>query len=268
MRIARIAHASGVDHALLEDGTAHLIADPFSPGGRRLRPLGRRVELSAARLLAPTQPRTVVGMAHNTGEEDRRIPPQAFLKPARSVIGPEETVPLPPAAGHVDAEAELAVVLAEPLQGHTSATIHHAVFGYTLADDVTSRDLQASDPLWTSAKGQAGFTPLGPWIETGLGLAQADDLELSLRVDGAPGRPASTANLARGIAEILCHLAGYLPLGPGDVVLTGAPGRPLALRPGGRAEVSAGAIGTLANPVARPPAAQPLPAGPATEGVP
>lgn len=267
MRIARIAHASGIDHALLEDGTAHLIADPFSAGGPRVRPLGRRVPLGQARLLAPTQPRTVVGMAHNTGEEDRRLPPQAFLKPSRSVIGPHETVPLPPAAGHVDAEAELAVVLAAPLDGHTPATVHRAVFGYTLANDVTSRDLQDRDPLWTSAKGQAGFTPLGPWIETGLSPAQADDLELTLRVDDAPPSTASTAHLARGVAEILVHLAGYLPLGPGDVVLTGAPGRPLRLRPGGRARIDAEALGTLANPVARPPARHPV-AGLATEGAP
>ncbi len=266
MRIARIAHASGIDHALLEDGTAHLIADPFSTGGR-LRPLGLRVPLGAARLLAPTQPRTVVGMAHNTGAEDRRRPPQAFLKPARTVIGPEETVPLPPTAGRIDAEAELAVVLAAPLEGHTPATVHRAVFGYTLADDVTSRDLQASDPLWTSAKGQPGFTPLGPWIETELSLRQADDLGLSLRVDTRCST-AGTAQLARGISEILCHLAGYLPLGPGDVVLTGAPGRPLPLSPGGRAEIAADAIGFLANPVARPPLPLPAASGLATEGAP
>jgi 2-keto-4-pentenoate hydratase/2-oxohepta-3-ene-1,7-dioic acid hydratase in catechol pathway len=265
MRIARIAHASGIDHALLEDGTAHLIADPFSTGGR-VHPLGRRVPLDAARLLAPTQPRTVVGMAHNTGEEDRRRPPQAFLKPSRTVIGPGETVPLPPAAGHVDAEAELAVVLAAPLAGHTSATVHRAVFGYTLADDVTSRDLQAGDPLWTSAKGQAGFTPLGPWIETGLGLSEADDLVLSLGVD-ARSSAASTAELARGVAEVLLHLAGYLPLGPGDVVLTGAPGRPLPLAPGSRVEIAADAIGTLAHPVARPPLPHSAACGLTTEGV-
>ena len=266
MRLARIAHARGTDHALLEDGTAHLIADPFSTGGR-IRPLGGRVDLGAARLLAPTQPRTVVGMAHNTGEEDRRRPPQAFLKPARTVIGPEENVPLPEGAGHVEAEAELAVVLAESPAGHTADTLHRAVLGYTLADDVTSRDLQAEDPLWTSAKGQAGFTPLGPWIETDLSLRQADDVRLGLSVDGATGQ-GSTAHLARGVAEVLLHLAGYLPLGPGDVVLTGAPGPPLPLRPGCRVRISSDPIGTLAHRVARARQPRPAASGLTTEGVP
>jgi 2-keto-4-pentenoate hydratase/2-oxohepta-3-ene-1,7-dioic acid hydratase in catechol pathway len=158
-------------------------------------------------------------------------------------------------------------VLAAPLEGHTPETVHRAVFGYTLADDVTSRDLQARDPLWTSAKGQAGFTPLGPWIETSLSLGQADELDLRLRVDERSGS-AGTARLARGVAEILTHLAGYLPLGPGDVVLTGAPGTPLPLRPGARVEISADPIGTLAHPVARACPPRPAASGPATEGVP
>ncbi|XIE81589.1 fumarylacetoacetate hydrolase family protein [Streptomyces sp. SBR177] len=255
MRIARIAHADGVDYAVLHDTEAELIADPFAPGARQLRlpgpgPATARppAALADVRLLAPVLPRTVVGMAHNTGPDDRRLPPQAFLKPARSVIGPGEPIPLPPGIGRVDAEAELAVVLAAPLAGHTEHTVHQAVFGYTVANDVTARDLQRSDPLWTSAKGWPGFTPLGPWIETDLD-PDPDDTPVRLTLDGTPLRAASTANLARTVTEVLCHLASYLPLGPGDVVLTGAPGEFGPLRPGGHVEAAIPAIGVLANPV-------------------
>ncbi|POX36335.1 hypothetical protein C3486_34220, partial [Streptomyces sp. Ru73] len=209
MRIARIAHAGGTAHAVLDGGTADLIADPFAEppaaggaadgaAGRAPVRLGRRLPLAEVRLLAPVLPRTVVGMAHNTGPADRALPPQAFLKPARTVIGPDEPVHLPDGIGRVDAEAELAVVLAGSPAGHTPDTVLRTVFGWTVANDITARDLQRSDPLWTSAKGRPGFTPLGPWIETD--LPAPDDTEIALTLDGVPLRPAATSGLARGIA--------------------------------------------------------------------
>lgn len=249
MRIARVSHADGVNHAVLDGETAELIADPFAfAEGPAPRRLGRRIPLADVRLLAPVEPRTVVGMAHNTGPKDRELPPQAFLKPARSVIGPHDPVPLPDGIGRVDAEAELAVVLGAPLAGHTEDTVHRAVFGYTVGNDITARELQHSDGLWTSAKGRHGFTPLGPWIETAL---DADRAQVRLAVDGVPLRPASTAGLARSVAELLCHLGEFLPLGPGDVVLTGAPGEFGPIRVGGRTEATVDGIGTLTNPVTR-----------------
>ncbi|MBZ4019300.1 fumarylacetoacetate hydrolase family protein [Streptomyces purpurogeneiscleroticus] len=262
MRIARIAHAGGTAHAVLDGDTAEVIADPFGAGGaaggaagRAPVRLGPRLPLAEVRLLAPVQPRTVVGMAHNTGPADRELPPQAFLKPARSVIGPDEPVYLADGIGRVDAEAELAVVLAASPAGHTPDTVLRTVFGWTVANDVTARDLQRNDPLWTSAKGHPGFTPLGPWIETA--LDDPDDTEVALALDGVPLRPASTRELARGVAEILCYLGGFLPLGPGDVILTGAPGEYGPLRPGGHAAATITGIGTLTTPVP----AGPVPAG-------
>ncbi|QNS07818.1 fumarylacetoacetate hydrolase family protein [Streptomyces xanthii] len=262
MRIARIAHAGGVHHAALEGDTARIVADPFGGAAAALS-ADRLVPLAEARLLAPVLPRTLVGMAHNTGLEDRRLPPQAFLKAPRSVIGPGEPVALPPGVGRVDAEAELAVVLAGSPEGHTLDTVLDCVFGCTVANDITARDLQRTDPLWTSAKGRRGFTPLGPWIETDLDALRPDDTEVALSLDGVPLPPASTRRLARGIAEILCHLGDYLPLGPGDVVLTGAPGAYGPLRPGGEVSASVAGIGTLTNPVtgSLPGAGRPAPAG-------
>ncbi|WP_051871581.1 fumarylacetoacetate hydrolase family protein [Streptomyces sclerotialus] len=257
MRIARIAHAGGTAHAVLDGDTADLVADPFAAGGaaggaaaRAPVRLGRRLPLAEVRLLAPVEPRTVVGMARNTGPADRARPPQAFLKPARSVIGPEEPVYLPDGIGRVDAEAELAVVLADSPAGHTPDTVLRTVFGWAVANDITARDLQRDDPLWTSAKGRPGFTPLGPWIETE--LPAPDDTEVSLALDGVPLRPASTRELARGVAEILCYLGGFLPLGPGDVVLTGAPGEYGPIGPGGRADATVAGIGTLTTPLGTP----------------
>src|SRR6476646_515633 len=142
MRIARIAHPGGVDFALVDLDSARrsgrgslrparridgyrLIADPFRTGPDDLQVLPRpRVAAADARLLAPVDPRVVVGMAHNTGPADRELPPEAFLKPARSVIGPAAAIELPAGMGRVDGEAELAAVIGAD----------GSVFGWTLAN--------------------------------------------------------------------------------------------------------------------------------------
>lgn len=234
MRIARIEHPGGIDHAVVEADGYRLIEDVYAA---ELRVCDRRVARADARLLAPVEPRTVVGMAHNTGPGDRLLPPQAFLKPARSVIGPGDPVPVSAEVGLVHAEAELAVVIGSA----------GTVLGYTVANDVTGRDLQAEDPLWTRAKGQRGFTPLGPWIETDLDPAR---VMVGLAVDDVTAPRAGTDHLARSVAEVVAWVSGFLPLGPGDVILTGAPGPSLAIRPGQQITASVAGIGELVNPVA------------------
>ncbi|NGN92445.1 fumarylacetoacetate hydrolase family protein [Nocardioides sp. KC13] len=233
MRIARIEHAGGIDHAVAEAEGYRLIEDVYAD---EIRCLDRWVPGAEARLLAPVEPRTVVGMAHNTGPGDRLLPPQAFLKPSRSVIGPGEPVPVAADLGLVHAEAEVAVVIGRA----------GTVLGYTVANDVTGRDLQAQDSLWTQAKGQRGFTPLGPWIETDLEPAGA---AVGLAVDDEVAPAADTGQLARGVAEVVAWVSGFLPLGPGDVILTGAPGASLEIRPGQQVTASVAGIGELVNPV-------------------
>ena len=159
MRIARIHHGGRPVHAAVEGDRLALLDDLAGTrrsAGPRFR--GTTLPLAGARLLAPADPRVVLGMAHNTGAADRLLPPQAFLKPSRTVIGPGEPIPVPDGIGHVDAEGELAVVIGTTARHLTAAEALDAVLGYTVANDVTARDLQQSDPLWTTAKGQDGFT--------------------------------------------------------------------------------------------------------------
>ncbi len=191
MRIARILHGGRPVHAVVEgDGLALLDDLRPAPGPQR-----HTVPLAGARLLAPADPRVVLGMAHNTGPADRLLPPQAFLKPSRTVVGPGAPIPLPDGIGHVDAEGELAVVIGTTARHLTAADALDAVLGYTVANDVTARDLQRTDPLWTAAKGQDAFTPLGPWIETDL---DAFDAEITVSRNGSALRGAATRDLARG----------------------------------------------------------------------
>lgn len=247
MRLVRIDHDGGPRWAVVEGSTLVLIEDPWPDVAVAT---GERVPLKGARLLAPATPMNVVGMAHNTGPADRELPAQAFLKPARALTGPGSAIPVPHGIGRVDAEAELAVVIGRTARHLTPQDALRHVLGFTLSNDVTARDLQASDPLWTTAKGFDGWTPLGPWLETGLDPA---DVRLTLSINAVPLESGSTVNLARSVVDVLVYITSFMTLGPGDVVLTGAPGAVGRIRPGDRVSVSSPLLGRLESTVAAEP---------------
>ena len=122
------------------------------------------------------------------------------------------------------------------------------VLGATVANDVTARDLQASDGQWTRAKGFDGFCPLGPWIVTDLDLG---DLEVSCTVNGEVRQQASTADLLRSVPELISYVSAVMTLLPGDVLLTGTPAGVGPIQVGDEVSVSVSGIGTLTNPVVR-----------------
>ncbi|HKU11333.1 MAG TPA: fumarylacetoacetate hydrolase family protein [Sinomonas sp.] len=251
MRICRIAHPGGIDYAVLEEEGFALLLDPFEA---QPRTTGVRVPAASARLLAPIEPRTVVGMAHNTGPADRALPPAAFLKAARSVIGPGARVRLPDDGGHVVAEGELAMVIGRDTAGVRPADLLSCVLGFTAANDVTDRAAQSRDPLWTEAKSRHTFTPIGPWIETDLDPA---DVAITLAINGSGAKTASTRDLARDPGEILAYLSRLMPLGPGDLILTGAPAPAVPISAGDDVSIRVEGLGELVNPVE----AFPLPDG-------
>jgi 2-keto-4-pentenoate hydratase/2-oxohepta-3-ene-1,7-dioic acid hydratase in catechol pathway len=228
-------------------GTTFLpIDNPFDTDAATVSRIGEPLPSEDAVLLAPCNPRVVLGMAHNTGPADRLVPPQAFHKSPHSVIASGQTIELEPGRDSVDAEAEIAVVIGTHARNLTHGSALGAVFGYTCANDVTDRAAQATDSLWTEAKSRDTYTPLGPWIRTDLNPA---DLAIVLSDDNGLGPRASTSGLARGITQVLVYLTSLMTLHPGDVVLTGAAGPSRRLRPGGFSCVMAPAIGELTNPV-------------------
>lgn len=235
------------------DGTWTVIETPFpgspanasSPWRGSWQP-GAAVAGDGFRFLAPSAPANVLGMAHNTGEAGRAEPPQAFHKAATSVVGPGDAIQLAPGMRHVDPEAELAVVIGTTARGLTLANARAAVLGFTIANDVTCRDLQKSDPLWISAKSQDTFTPAGPWITTGL---DESDLAVGVVLNGTALEPASTAHLGWKVDEILVYLTGFMTLHPGDLVLTGFPAECRPLSPGDTVACRVEGIGELVNPV-------------------
>ncbi|MHC6593003.1 fumarylacetoacetate hydrolase family protein [Arthrobacter sp. C152] len=223
-------------------GSAANASSPWRDGWRP----GTTVLQDGFVFLAPSVPANVVGMAHNTGRAGRDLPPQAFHKAATSVIGPGEQILLAPGMGQVEPEAELAVVIGRTARALTAATAREAVLGFTIANDVTCRDLQKTDDLWFSAKSQDTFTPAGPWIATGL---DESDVQIGVVLNGTALEAASTADLGWKVDEILVYVTSVLTLHPGDLVLTGCPAATAPLSPGDSVVCRVEGIGELANPV-------------------
>ena len=214
-------------------------------------------KLSDVRLLAPVLPRSkVVGVGRNyashAAELGNDVPdePLMFLKPNTSVIGPGETIRYPKQTDDLQFEGELAVVIGRICREVPAAQATDVIFGYTIANDVTARDLQRSDVQFTRAKGFDTFCPLGPWIETDL---DSSDLALHTLVNGEARQQARTSQLEHGVAELLAFVSRVMTLLPGDVLLTGTPAGVGPLEPGDRVEVEIEGIGVLANEVVAEP---------------
>jgi 2-keto-4-pentenoate hydratase/2-oxohepta-3-ene-1,7-dioic acid hydratase in catechol pathway len=127
-----------------------------------------------------------------------------------------------------------------------------SVFGYTIGNDVTERDMQRRDGQWTRAKGFDSFCPLGPWIETDLGALGLNpaDLEISATVDGELRQKGRTSQLLFDIPTLISYISRVMTLLPGDVILTGTPAGVGPITPGQRVEITIEGLGTLGNPVA------------------
>jgi 2-keto-4-pentenoate hydratase/2-oxohepta-3-ene-1,7-dioic acid hydratase in catechol pathway len=243
MRIARIDTDQGPIPVIEQDGRWAGVADPFAETPAFT---GTSFPIEGTRLLAPVQPLVVLGMAHNGGPGDRDLPRQAFLKSPRTVVGPGDTIVVDPSLGQVNIEGELVVVIRRHCRHLTAEQVPGAILGYTIGNDVTAVEQTALDEKMTQSKNGDGFTPIGPWVETDL---DSGTVPMTVQVNGETVAKATTAQLAWNITEQLVYLTGYLTLGPGDIVLTGAPGTYSPAKPGDQSDITLGGIGTLTNPV-------------------
>jgi 2-keto-4-pentenoate hydratase/2-oxohepta-3-ene-1,7-dioic acid hydratase in catechol pathway len=216
---------------------------------------GELVALDDARLLAPVIPRSkVVGVGRNYAEHaaelGNEVPkePLVFLMPNTSVIGPGDPIQLPEQSQEVHYEGELAVVIGRLCREVPLGRVAEVVLGYTVANDVTARDLQKRDGQWWRAKGFDTFCPLGPYLVTGLDPA---DLRLTTRLDGETVQDGRTAQMIFDVAALVSFVSTAMTLLPGDVILTGTPAGVGPLAAGQRVEVEIEGIGVLSNPVVR-----------------
>src|SRR5918912_1783058 len=197
MLIARFTTGEDPRFAVVEgEQLAVVSGDPlYTP----IQFTGERVTLDDARLLAPVIPRSKVvavgrNYAEHAAELGNEVPaePLLFLKPNTAVIGPGDPVTYPRQSKQVDYEGELAVVIGRLCRDLRAEQAAEYVFGYTVANDVTARDLQRRDGQWARAKGFDSFCPLGPWIETQL---DPSDAAIEVRLNGSVKQRSSTKNL-------------------------------------------------------------------------
>ncbi len=217
---------------------------------------GERLDLADVRLVSPVIPRSkVLGIGRNyadhAAERGVAVPaaPLVFLKPNTAVIGPGEPIVYPPETSELHYEGELAVVIGRICRRVPVERAADVIFGYTIANDVTARDLQSADGQWARAKGFDSFCPLGPWIATHLSLDEVGRLDLRTTVNGQLHQAGNTADMVRSIPELIAHITAFTTLLPGDVILTGTPSGIGPMEPGDQVSVSIAGIGDLSNPV-------------------
>lgn len=213
--------------------------------------------------VAPLRPGKIVAIGLNYLDHireagmDKPERPLMFAKFPSSVIGPgDEIVIDDELTERVDWEVELAAVIGSPLRYASEREALAGVAGYTVANDVSARDLQFADGQWTRGKNLDTFCPLGPVVVTPDEIGDPQALALRTVVNGETVQNSTTAEMLFGVAELLSYCSRAFTLEPGDVVLTGTPwgcGEFMtprrSLRPGDVVEVSVEGIGSLRNPV-------------------
>jgi 2-keto-4-pentenoate hydratase/2-oxohepta-3-ene-1,7-dioic acid hydratase in catechol pathway len=234
---------------LLEDMVGPMEGSPYGD----FRRAEASLPLAEVHLLAPIMPSKILCVGRNYAahakEHGAEVPemPMLFLKPPSAVIGPGETILLPPQSRLVEHEAELAVVIGKRGRWIPAEQALEHVLGYTIANDVTARDLQRRDGQWSRAKGFDTFCPLGPWIETDFDPA---DALITCHVNQDMRQMGSTRDMVFQIRQLITFASSVMTLEPGDVLLTGTPAGVSPLMAGDIVEVTIEGLGALRNPVA------------------
>jgi 2-keto-4-pentenoate hydratase/2-oxohepta-3-ene-1,7-dioic acid hydratase in catechol pathway len=252
-RFARYALAAGPRYAAIAGGEA-LVLDgaPWlggRPTGERLRPVDDEGRGPSPRL-APVEPRKIVCVGRNyaahAAELGNAPPPEPllFFKPSSALLAPDGVLELPPPwlSERVEHEAELGIVVGARLRRASEREAAAAIFGYTVAGDVTARDLQKKDGQWARAKGMDGFCPVGPVVVGGL---DAGALEIRASVSGVVRQRGTTADMIWSPPALLTFISQAMTLEPGDLVLTGTPAGVGPLAPGDELRMAIGGIGEL-----------------------
>ena len=236
-----------------------LFGDSQSPSGR-----GQAAGYSFDQIefLPATYPSKILAIGRNYVDhaiEGGAAPPAApllFNKLPNSLSAHNAPIVLPDISQKVDYEAELAVVIGRRARRVSEAEALDHIFGYTLIDDVSARDLQFGDGQWTRGKGLDTFAPLGPFITTRDEIPDVQALKIEGRLNGEIMQSSNTSKMIFQVAYLVSYLSQAITLEPGDVIATGTPegvgvfrDPPVLLKAGDVYEVEIEGLGTLRNPV-------------------
>ncbi|KGF73462.1 5-oxo-1,2,5-tricarboxylic-3-penten acid decarboxylase [Neosynechococcus sphagnicola sy1] len=259
-RYVRVQTATGkICYGLLQLNRTVKVWDgaPWSAG----QPVSLELEPDSYQLLAPCTPSKIVAVGKNyaahAAEMDTPIPtePLLFLKPPTAVIALNQEIQYPPQSQQVEYEGELALVIGAQCQDCIPEQITDKIWGYTIANDITARDLQRQDSQWTRAKGFNTFCPLGPWIVREL----SPGARLQTFLNQQLVQSATIDQMVFPPEVLVAYISQIMTLLPGDVVLTGTPAGVGAMQIGDRIRVEIEGIGSLENTVIPRPIPMPLP---------
>ncbi|HKZ44899.1 MAG TPA: fumarylacetoacetate hydrolase family protein [Anaerolineales bacterium] len=231
-----------------DDLVGRIDGDPFG-GYRRLK---GEIPLKDVKLLAPVQPSKIICIGRNYSahakEHNAEVPelPLLFLKPPSAIINPGDKIVLPAQSSQVEHEAELVVVIGRKTRNVTIENAREAIYGFTIGNDVTARDIQFSDGQWTRGKGFDTFCPFGPWVETDF---DPSDALITCHVNGQPRQMATTRDLTFPVESLVAFISSVMTLEPGDLIFTGTPAGVGPLVDGDEVVVEIEGLGILRNPV-------------------
>jgi 2-keto-4-pentenoate hydratase/2-oxohepta-3-ene-1,7-dioic acid hydratase in catechol pathway len=219
------------------------------------------IAMDNLKLLAPVpNPPRIFGIGVNyaehaaeSGTQTQKVP-TVFIVLSSSVVGPDDDVILPRASSTVDYEAELAVVIGKAGYQVPASKAMEYVFGYTIMNDVSARDVQRATTQWSLGKSFPTFAPMGPWVVSKDEVADPHALQISLTIGGEKLQNSNTSLLIFKIPALIEYISGIVPLQVGDVISTGTPagvgmGRNPQrwLKPGEEMVIEIDRIGQLCN---------------------
>ena len=214
---------------------------------------GERIPLKEVKLLAPTIPSKIVCIGKNFADHAAEIgeevteEPLIFFKPSSAIIGHGDAIVIPPQSKQVELEAELCLVIGKLAKNVSVDKALEYLWGVTIANDVTARDLQFGDGQWARSKGFDTFCPLGPWVETEF---VPDGQVIESRINGEVRQNVAISEMVHKIPFIISYVSKNMTLLPGDIILTGSPAGISVINAGDMIECEIEGIGILSNPVA------------------
>ncbi|MBP3089069.1 FAA hydrolase family protein [Corynebacterium sp. sy017] len=264
MRFGRIATPEGMSFCVIEGAEGEekcreIEGTPFTEPTFS----GKEWNLDQVRLLAPMLPSKIVAIGRNYADHVAEVfqrsadhlPPTLFLKPPTAVVGPGAAIKIPEFATKVEFEGELALVIGTHCKNVKAQDWKKVVRGFTIINDVSSRDLQFTDGQWARAKGIDTFAPLGPWIETDLDKIDTTNLPIKAHLthDGVTEtkQDSNSNQMIKNVGECIEFITASMTLLPGDVICTGSPAGTAEMVPGDYIEIEIPGIGKLGNPVER-----------------
>jgi 2-keto-4-pentenoate hydratase/2-oxohepta-3-ene-1,7-dioic acid hydratase in catechol pathway len=267
MKYCRFRYAGQIQYGAVEERDGHLgivslidapeedLAYRVERGARTSANIDfKPTLLFEAGLLPPVTPSKIICVGRNYREHVKELgnempaEPLIFFKPPSSLLRPGGTVRLPAASQRVDFEGELALVIGRRTRNFKpDENWRDAVRGFTLANDISARDLQKKDTQWTRAKGFDTFCPVGPIVSDELDLDGS--VNLSTHLNGELRQHASTRDFIFSVPVLLSYISAAFTLEPGDLILTGTPSGVGPLAAGDVVEVSVPGLGVLSNTV-------------------